>query len=97
MIALLLFLLQQPLPTVGDTLWAVRLVRLTPGDSVRPAEWELEGAVQLLGRPTVALRGTGAEVRYPLVAWEAGSHLVDVPGPIVTRASGPRIRWGSRR
>jgi hypothetical protein len=94
MIALLLFLLQQPLPTVGDTLWAVRLVRLTPGDSVRPAEWELEGAVQLLGRPTVALRGTGAEVRYPLVAWEAGSHLVDVPGPIVTRASGAEDTLG---
>ena len=88
MIILLLLLLQQRQPTVGDTLWAVRFVRLAPGDSVRPAPWDLEGAVQLLGRPDIRLTGGGAEVRYPLVAWEAGSHLVDVPGPIVTRASG---------
>jgi hypothetical protein len=88
MICLLFLLLQQPQPTVGDTLWAVRFVRLAPGDSVRPASWDLEGAIQLLGRPEVIVQGGGAEVRYPLVAWEAGSHLVDMPGPIVIRASG---------
>ena len=88
MIFLLLLLLQQQQPTVGDTLWAVRFVRLAPGDSARPSPWELDGAVQLLGRPVVTPRGGGAEIGYPLVAWEAGSHVVDVPGPIVTRASG---------
>ena len=94
MIALLLLLLQQSQPTVGDTLWATRFVRLAPGDSVRPAVWELEGPIQLLGRPVVAARGGGAEVRYPLVAWEAGSHPVDVPGPIVIRASGAEDTLG---
>lgn len=88
MMFLLLLLLQHQQPTVGDTLWAVRFVRLAPGDSARPAPWELDGPVQLLGRPTVTSRGGGADIRYPLVAWEAGSHVVDVPGPIVTRASG---------
>lgn len=90
MIALWFLLLQdqQRQPTVGDTLWATRFVRLVAGDSVRPAPWELEGAVQLLGRPEVRLEAGGAEVRYPLVAWEAGNHVVDMPGPIVTRSSG---------
>jgi hypothetical protein len=90
MIALWFLLLQdqQRPPTVGDTLWATRFVRLAPGDSVRAAQWELDGAVQLLGRPEVRLENGGAEVRYPLVAWEAGNHQVDMPGPIVTRASG---------
>ena len=90
MIALVYLLLQnqQRPPTVGDTLWATRFVRLAPGDSVRPAAWEVDGPVQLLGRPEVRLEAGGAEVRYPLVAWEAGSQVVEVPGPIVTRASG---------
>lgn len=88
MIALLLLFQQTPLPTIGDTLWATRVVRLSPGDSVRAAQWDLEGPVQLLGRPEVLIRGDRAQVRYPLVAWEAGSHLLDVPGPIVTHASG---------
>ena len=90
MIALLVLLLQdQPRqPTVGDTLWATRFVRLVGGDSVRPAPWELDGAVKLLGRPEVRLEPGGADVRYPLVAWEAGNHVVEMPGPIVTRASG---------
>jgi hypothetical protein len=88
MIGLLLFALQGQLPTVGDTLWAGRVVRLGPGDSVRAAAWELEGPVQLLGRPEVSMSGDRAEVRYPLVAWEAGNHVVDVPGPIITRANG---------
>lgn len=94
MITLFLLLLQQSPPTVGDTLWAVRFVRLAPGDSVRAATWDLEGPVQLLGRPEIIRRGAGAEVRYPLVAWEAGSHAVDVPGPIVTRATGAEDTLG---
>ena len=88
MIGLLLVLLQAQQFTVGDTLWASRSVRLSPGDSVRPATWELEGPVQLLGRPDVVMEGDRALVRYPLVAWEAGDHTVDIPGPIITRASG---------
>jgi hypothetical protein len=89
MIVLLAVLILQERPlTVGDTLWAVREVRLAAGDSVRAAAWELEGPVQLLGRPEIVLRGNQATVRYPLVAWEAGDHVVDVPGPVLTRSSG---------
>lgn len=89
MILLLLLLQQQAaLPTVGDTLWATRIVRLAPGDNVRAADWSLDGPVQLLGRPFVSVVGEQAEIRYPLVAWEAGNHLLDVPGPIVTHSTG---------
>jgi hypothetical protein len=91
----LLLLLQQQAPTVGDTLWATRTVRLGAGDSVRAAEWTLEGPVQLLGRPIVIARGERAEIRYPLVAWEPGDHQLDVPGPIITRPSGVEDTLGS--
>lgn len=90
MIPLLLFLQQaaSPPPTVGDTLWAVRLLRVAPGDQVRPADWSPEGEVQLLGRPQLVTRGDRVELRYPLVAWAPGSHRVEIPGPIITHASG---------
>lgn len=89
MILFLLLMQQQaPLPTVGDTLWATRSVRLAAGDNVRPSAWDPEGPVQLLGRPIVTVQGDRAEIRYPLVAWEAGNHQLDVPGPIVTHSSG---------
>jgi len=95
MISLLLLLLQQhPLPTVGDTLWASRTVQLAAGDSVRAADWQLEGAVQVLGHPVVVVHGNRAEVSYPLVAWEPGDHQLDVPGPIITRASGAEDTLG---
>lgn len=94
MIVLLLLLQQNPLPTVGDTLWATRTVRLSAGDSVRAADWQLEGSVQLLGHPVIELRGNRAVVRYPLVAWEPGDHQLDVPGPIITRASGAEDTLG---
>ncbi len=96
MLLLLLMLQQSPGPaTVGDTLWASRSLTLSPGDRVRPAAWELDGVVQLLGRPVTLVSGNRALVRYPLVAWEAGSHVLDVPGPIVTRASGAEDTLGS--
>ena len=95
MILLLLLLQQHSLPTVGDTLWATRTVRLAAGDSVRAADWQLEGPVQLLGRPVVVLRGNQAEVSYPVVAWEPGDHQLDVPGPIITHASGAEDTLGT--
>lgn len=95
MILLLLLLQQPPLPTVGDTLWATRTVRLSGGDNVRAADWQLEGPVQLLGHPVVEVRGNRADVRYPLVAWEPGDHQLDVPGPIIVRASGAEDTLGT--
>ena len=91
MTPLLLPLLLQvlaPALTVGDTVWLSRSVTLPPGAEVRPAAWELDGAVMLLGRPRVELNQGRATVRYPAVAWTAGTHTVDVPGPIVVMADG---------
>ncbi|HEV8125149.1 MAG TPA: hypothetical protein VGP80_12960 [Gemmatimonadales bacterium] len=95
MILLLLLLQQHPLPTVGDTLWTRRTVRLAAGDSIRAADWDLDGPVQLLGHPVVVVRGSQAEISYPLVAWEPGDHQLDVPGPIITRASGTEDTLGT--
>ena len=34
-------LFQEVTPTVGDTIWVRRSVRVPPGQTVRAAEWEL--------------------------------------------------------
>ena len=33
-------ILQQTLPTVGDTIWVTRTVDLPPGRTLRPDDWE---------------------------------------------------------
>jgi hypothetical protein len=84
----LLLLLQGPVPTVGDTVWVTRTVALPKGAEVRPAEWQLEGDVMLLGRPQVETGEGEATVRYPVVAWTTGTHTLVVPGPIIVMADG---------
>lgn len=88
MMILFLLLAQAPLPTVGDTLWVVRRLAVPAGYDVRPAIWTPSGAVELLGQPRVSRVGDIAEVRYPAVAWEPGSHTVEVPGPILRAPDG---------
>ena len=89
MIGALLLLLQAAAPpTVGDTIWVSRAVRIPPGDSIRPGDWSLDGPVQLLGRARVTIQGDTAVIGYPLVAWVPGSHQLDVPGPILVSAAG---------
>ena len=83
-----LLLVQGPVPTVGDTIWVTRTVVLPKGAEVRPAEWQLQGDVMLLGRPQVETGDGEATVRYPVVAWTTGDHTLDVPGPILIRADG---------
>jgi hypothetical protein len=68
-------------PTVGDTVWVRRAVRLPAGYTARPPEWKLSGDVELLGQPIVELRGDSAILRAPLVAWTPGPHAVEVPAP----------------
>jgi hypothetical protein len=84
----ILLLVQGPGPTVGDTIWVARTVTLPEGAEVRPAAWQLEGDVMLLGHPQVELGAGEATVRYPVVAWTTGAHTLDVPGPIIVMADG---------
>lgn len=85
---LLLALLQQGAPTVGDTIWLVRTVAVPSGSAVRPAVWNPIGDLETLGPPRVTNRGDSVEIAYPVVVWLAGSRTVDVPGPLLLLAGG---------
>lgn len=83
MIALLLALqLQQGVPTVGDTVWAVRTVHVPAGAVLRPAPWpeDADQPVQSLGAPQLERHGDSVAIRYPLVVWTAGEHPIEIPG-----------------
>ena len=88
MMLLLLALLQQGAPTVGDTIWLVRTVAVPSGSAVRPAAWNPTGDLETLGPPRVTTRGDSVEIAYPVVVWLAGSRTVDVPGPLLLLAGG---------
>lgn len=85
---LLLALLQQGAPTVGDTIWLVRTVAVPPGAAVRPPSWNPTGDLETLGPPRVTARWDSVEIAYPVVVWLAGSRTVDVPGPLLLLAGG---------
>lgn len=84
-------------PTVGDTLWVRHAVALPAGFTARAAAWEPEGDIELLGRPELELRSDSAIVRYPLVAWTAGRHVVEVPSPTLLAPDGDIDSLPSRR
>ncbi len=101
---LLLFLLQAPAPTVGDTVWVERTVGDVAGAVVRPQQWSLGNLGQQLGPAEVRHGAVGAVVRYALVLWYPGDHLLTMPGPVLVRRDGRsdtlavstvRIRVGS--
>lgn len=75
-------------PTVGDTVWIRREVTVPPGRIVRPAQWEPEDPVELLGPPRVIVRGGSAEIAYPVVIWETGERTLRPPGPLLLGADG---------
>ncbi len=82
---------QQPpraAPTVGDTIWVRRTIRVPERHTARAADWELIGDVELLGPPELLLDGDSATVRYPLVAWTPGSHRVEIPSPTLLAPDG---------
>jgi len=84
-------------PTVGDTIWVGRTIAVPPGHVVRASPWSLSGPVELLGQPQVIVAGDSATVRYPLVAWDPGGHVLDVPGPILIAPGGAEDTLASRQ
>ena len=89
---LLLLILARPQvperPTVGDTVWIERTVRLPPGATIRPRPIEASDLLDPLAAPMVVLRGGEVVLRYPVVFWRPGSHRVELPGPITVRPDG---------
>ena len=75
-------------PTVGDTIWVTRTVDLPAGRTVRPADWQPEDPVELLGPARVTVRGGSADIAYPVVIWRTGTHTLEVPGPLVLAPEG---------
>lgn len=86
-VLLALALIQGPV-TVGDTVWIRREVAVPPGRTVRPADWEPEDPVELLGPARVIVRGGSAEIAYPVVVWVTGEHILRPPGPLLLGADG---------
>ena len=85
---LCLALVQGATVTVGDTVWIRREIAVPAGRTVRPADWEPEDPVQLLGPPRVIVRGGSAEIAYPVVVWVTGEHTVRPPGPLLLGTDG---------
>jgi hypothetical protein len=79
---------QAPSPTVGDTVWLSRTVGLPPGHVVRAADWDPADPIELLGRPRVVVSGDSAEIAYPVVIWQPGAQLVELPGPLLLGPGG---------
>jgi hypothetical protein len=82
-----IILLQAQAPQVGDTIWLTRTVT-ADGREVRAVAWQPEGAIEALGPGLVVRRGEIVEVRYPAVGWLPGSHVVQVPGPVLVSSDG---------
>jgi hypothetical protein len=83
-----LLVLQGTLPTVGDTVWVGRSVRVPAGYTVRAGDWEPTDPFQLLGRPRVLISGDSASITYPLVVWRPGRHVVELPGALLLGPGG---------
>ncbi len=75
-------------PTVGDTVWITRTIRVPSGTSVRPRPVESSEILDPLGPPEVVLQEGSVLLRYPIVVWHPGDHQVQVPGPILVRPDG---------
>ncbi len=92
-------LLQGIAPSVGDTVWLSRTVRVPAGYAVRATAWEPADPIELLGRGRVVMTGDSAEISYPVVLWRPGQHTIELPGPLLLGPGGtvdslPAVRVG---
>ncbi|MDQ3224802.1 MAG: hypothetical protein M3Q75_15215, partial [Gemmatimonadota bacterium] len=53
-------LVQGLAPSVGDTVWLNRTVRVPAGYTVRAGDWEAADPIELLGRGRVVMTGDSA-------------------------------------
>jgi hypothetical protein len=81
-------LLQGAGPTVGDTVWLSRTIAVPPGYVVRAADWDPADPIELLGRPRVVIAGDSAQIIYPVVVWQPGAQLIELPGPLLLGPGG---------
>jgi hypothetical protein len=81
-------LLQGVGPTVGDTVWLSRTIAVPPGYVVRAADWDPADPIELLGRPLVVVAGDSARITYPVVVWQPGAQLIELPGPLLLGPGG---------
>jgi len=81
-------LLLQAAATVGDTVYVTRVIPDAGGAVVRPQQWSLGSLALQLGPAELRRDGRGTEVRYALVFWYPGDHLVTMPGPVLVRRDG---------
>jgi hypothetical protein len=84
----LLLLLQAGAVTVGDTVWIERAVPPVGTAIIRPQPWNVGAIGQQLGPAEVRHGAGGAVVRYALVLWYAGEHLLTMPGPVLVKRDG---------
>jgi hypothetical protein len=87
-VAVLLLLLQGGTVTVGDTVWIERAVAPVGSSVLRPQVWNVGTVGQQLGPAEVRVGASGAVVRYALVLWYPGEHLLTMPGPVVVKRDG---------
>jgi hypothetical protein len=81
-------MVQGAVPTVGDTVWLSRTVAVPPGYVVRAADWDPTDPIELLGRPKVVVAGDSAQITYPVVVWQPGAQLIELPGPLLLGPGG---------
>lgn len=84
----LLLLLQAGTVTVGDTVWIERAVGPVGSSVLRPQVWNVGTVGQQLGPAEVRIGAGGTVVRYALVLWYPGEHLLTMPGPVVVKRDG---------
>jgi len=84
----LLFLLQAGTVTVGDTVWIERAVPPVGSAIIRPQPWTVGAIGQQLGPAEVVHGSAGTVVRYALVLWYPGEHLLTMPGPVLVKRDG---------
>ena len=84
----LLLLLQAGAVTVGDTVWIERAVGPVGSSVLRPQVWNVGTVGQQLGPPDVRIGAGGTVIRYALVLWYPGEHLLTMPGPVVVKRDG---------
>jgi hypothetical protein len=81
-------LLLQAAVTVGDTVWIERAVGPVGTAVIRPQPWTVGTIGQQLGPAEVRSGAEGVVIRYALVLWYPGEHLLTMPGPVLVKRDG---------